>query len=904
MPEMLNPQSAQYVALPGNAAQPVQAQPKQQAPAAAQQVQASPFKTRQGPPLLIMPYEFSGPERQSMAGEPIKMAELSGRPRGRPKGSKNKLPQPVAWTPPPMGRVSPNPDDLTAAKALTGRHQNIKTSEHAATIKEMVDAGHSPTEIASHLGVPDRVVYGYITKGRNEGQIPLREYRPDERYRKAHEMWEQGHSIRKIADQYSETGTSTPRERAWVAGIIERYRKDFGWFPPRREYPQREVPPPDEQYRLAHDLWMQGHNVRQIADHYAGGKASLIQIAKMYNLAKRYRKRYGWFPDPRPSQQQDERLDDIEDRHESFSRGILRKCAKSPVRLSREDIPALHAAAKADPHNRQHWHALADALDEIGKPYTASMIRGAADGSKIRWGGDPYAVFDEMPDRRASPPSEWMNGHMAGIPIKITKYRDHYVVRNHHNPTHENMVAVLTPENGEGVISELDKIDRRHRFSKKSNPIRLAAEDPHQAFQAAITAEPGNPVHKLNYADWLDEQGHVGLAGAIRDSLDVPIPRIPHSIGYNLASVYAKHMAAPGISAEVYVYPNRKAGVRLHGIDMSKEPLHYRSSDMPRIAALVSELHPWNSGHDTFGGIRNLNEVRRHLGLGELPLPPGTPAPFRIPEDTEDDYEDDNHPDRLKRVRMSRQDTATLWEAVKANPENPAHWHALADSMDEIGKPAHAEMLRDLATKASDISRFPHGAASFDVPPKIGSAADNPGGMSSFSPSMIGRSAGVPVLIYPLAREPWPNQKKIPHAWGIQVGDDKVIGQHFVSDAHGRQIIDEMENDDRESHWDKTYSRDTSYYVPLEEGKRLYPVLSRPPVDKLARQRAPSGGFITRGIYSKPGEFLPKEAVQPLPAPAPKRKKRPARERLKTAVKRRGRTTIVTGTDGDNVVEA
>lgn len=43
--------------------------------------------------------------------------------------------------------------------------------------------------------------------------------------------------------------------------------------------------------------------------------------------------------------------------------------------MSRQDIPALFADVVDAPHDFQRWHALADALDEAGKPNFANLLR-------------------------------------------------------------------------------------------------------------------------------------------------------------------------------------------------------------------------------------------------------------------------------------------------------------------------------------------------------------------------------------------------------------------------------------------------------------------------------------------------------------------------------------------------
>lgn len=74
------------------------------------------------------------------------------------------------------------------------------------------------------------------------------------------------------------------------------------------------------------------------------------------------------------------------------------------------DIPTLWKAVESDPHNRQHWHALADAFDEAGLPYTAEALRALASNGEAKAvhanGDSKYMFFNVTKKENFSPRDE------------------------------------------------------------------------------------------------------------------------------------------------------------------------------------------------------------------------------------------------------------------------------------------------------------------------------------------------------------------------------------------------------------------------------------------------------------------------------------------------------------------
>jgi hypothetical protein len=118
-----------------------------------------------------------------------------------------------------------NVDSQTLAPEVYLGVYTVRLSpEQKQAIRDGMEDGEPQHLIASRLGLPRKRVYGWIWHDRARRQVPLPAgYKPDEKYREAQGMWNEGKSVQEIADHY---GFAYKR----MYGIIERYREAFGWF--------------------------------------------------------------------------------------------------------------------------------------------------------------------------------------------------------------------------------------------------------------------------------------------------------------------------------------------------------------------------------------------------------------------------------------------------------------------------------------------------------------------------------------------------------------------------------------------------------------------------------------------------------------------------------------------------
>ncbi len=94
-------------------------------------------------------------------------------------------------------------------------------------------------------------------------------------------------------------------------------------------------------------------------------------------------------------------------------------------------------------------------------------------------------------------------------------------------------------------------------------------------------------------------------------------------------------------------------------------------------------------------------------------------------------------------VRFGAADNPHIFESVKADPHNDAHWHILADSLEEAGKPHLAELARNLAASEKQLSTWtkkPERQVDF--------SGDRISGGFNRSKDRRGRIGGVPVQIH------------------------------------------------------------------------------------------------------------------------------------------------------------
>lgn len=244
------------------------------------------------------------------------------------------------------------------------------------------------------------------------------------------------------------------------------------------------------------------------------------------------------------------------------------------------------------------------------------------------------------------------------------------------------------------------------------------------------------------------------------------------------------------------------------------------------------------------------------------PGPPILVLPHEVSQQQASQQERDGIP-----VRMTRDDILGLWEAVKAEPHDRGRWHLLADALDEIGKPATGELMRQLAEKAKK----------YGPNDKIGLPRDTTSGSSLAHAA----TSGIPILMWPLytrqGRHFGVYLNSSNHPW------ESPVATAYLSDEHGQRLLHEMETDIPRTEM-------ALEARPIAEAKKEFPLPAHP--EQFAATRAPGGtGMIIRGLMYAPGEFAPEEAVIAHPKPRTVRPQPVSsrRERLKARLRgRRG----------------
>jgi len=97
------------------------------------------------------------------------------------------------------------------------------TEDQKKSIKSMLNAGHQQAEVDAKLGLPPETTRKYVFNERRQRRMPLADFRPDVKWAHAHDMWNNGKTMLEIALHYKVPFTT-------IKGIVERYRKNFGWF--------------------------------------------------------------------------------------------------------------------------------------------------------------------------------------------------------------------------------------------------------------------------------------------------------------------------------------------------------------------------------------------------------------------------------------------------------------------------------------------------------------------------------------------------------------------------------------------------------------------------------------------------------------------------------------------------
>lgn len=124
-----------------------------------------------------------------------------------------------------VGRVTLNNDNWTAYHALRIYEARL-SDETREEITRRVDEGEQQTDIARSMGLPIRRVSDLMYHQRQARQRELPQSIPDPKFDVARHMWEDGKTMKEIATAYRYSFMR-------MKGVIQHYRKRFGWFPNR-----------------------------------------------------------------------------------------------------------------------------------------------------------------------------------------------------------------------------------------------------------------------------------------------------------------------------------------------------------------------------------------------------------------------------------------------------------------------------------------------------------------------------------------------------------------------------------------------------------------------------------------------------------------------------------------------
>ncbi len=130
-----------------------------------------------------------------------------------------------------IGRLQPDAANLTAEFGL-GVASIWYDREKRSEVDALIDEERGPTEIARITSVPVHVVTRRIYTRRQNRTLNLPQSRPDPKYNHAHWLWNCGKTIKEIAEECGYGFKQT-------CGIIDWYRKTFGWFA-RRNKPRKD----------------------------------------------------------------------------------------------------------------------------------------------------------------------------------------------------------------------------------------------------------------------------------------------------------------------------------------------------------------------------------------------------------------------------------------------------------------------------------------------------------------------------------------------------------------------------------------------------------------------------------------------------------------------------------------
>lgn len=123
------------------------------------------------------------------------------------------------------GRFEPNTDDLTAETAV-GVYAKSLDQDQKDEIKRRLESGERQIDIANSMGLPIKRITTRVYQLRQQRQMELPHSQPKEEYLFAKQLWEEGKTIEEMAKACE---MSFKR----MCGVIDWYRKRFGWFPKR-----------------------------------------------------------------------------------------------------------------------------------------------------------------------------------------------------------------------------------------------------------------------------------------------------------------------------------------------------------------------------------------------------------------------------------------------------------------------------------------------------------------------------------------------------------------------------------------------------------------------------------------------------------------------------------------------
>lgn len=126
-----------------------------------------------------------------------------------------------------IGRIAPDVSNLSAEFGLK-KYRRRFSDEQKSELDRRLKNGESQSVIAKEFGVPPLWVHNRAYQLRLQRKLELPYNQPDPIYDRAQQMWLDGASMKEIAMAYQYNFVR-------MRGVIERYRKMYGWFPYRNK---------------------------------------------------------------------------------------------------------------------------------------------------------------------------------------------------------------------------------------------------------------------------------------------------------------------------------------------------------------------------------------------------------------------------------------------------------------------------------------------------------------------------------------------------------------------------------------------------------------------------------------------------------------------------------------------